>query len=372
MSSIAAIVRRFAPAYRSRFQDRLLPSHVAALQAIDRCRTAALGGHVATCPTCAVTRYQYHSCRHRHCPACQQDHTQRWLAQQQALLLPVPYFLVTFTVPAALRDLFRQHQRQLYQVLFRASATALQQLAADPRFLGGQIGLLGVLQTWTRDLRYHPHIHYLVPAVSQRADGQVVVKRGAAFLVPVKPLAILFRAKFRAALRQLTLADHVPTATWSQSWVVDCRPVGDGRTALTYLAPYVVRGPLANNRIVAATEDAVTFWYRDGTTKRRRTCTLRPDAFLHRFLQHVLPPGFVKVRRFGLFAPHHQPRLRQIRAMLALAHGVAADGSGQAQPAVTSVGGRPPTCPVCGRVMELRLLLPTSRSPPPQHSLATT
>ncbi len=293
MTTVADIVRRHAPAYRARYSHRLLPSHDHALHAMERCRTPALGGHVATCPTCAVTRYLYHSCRHRHCPTCQQVRTQRWLAQQQVLLLPVPYFLVTFTVPATLRELIRQHQRRLYTVLFRASATALQQLAADPRFLGGQIGLLGVLQTWTRDLRYHPHIHYLVPAVGQLAAGQVVVKRGAAFLVPVKPLGILFRAKVRAALRQLKLADQIPADTWAQSWVVDCRAVGDGHAALKYLAPYVVRGPLASNRIVAATDDAVTFWYRDGTTKRRRTCTVSPNEFLRRFLQHVLPKGFV-------------------------------------------------------------------------------
>ncbi|MDP9309710.1 MAG: transposase [Chloroflexota bacterium] len=293
MTTVADIVRRHAPAYRARYGDGLLPSHAAALRALERCRTSALGGHVATCATCAITRYRYHSCRHRHCPACQQDRTQIWLAQQQAFLLPVPYFLVTFTVPAFLRVLIRQHQRRLYSVLFRASATALQQLAADPRFLGGPIGLLGVLQTWTRDLRYHPHIHYLVPAVGQLPDGQVVVKPSAAFLVPVKPLGILFRAKFRAALRQLKLVDQVPSATWTQAWVVDCRPVGDGRAALKYLAPYVTRGPLTNSRIVAATHDAVTFWYRDGTTKRRRSCTVTPDEFLRRFLQHVLPKGFV-------------------------------------------------------------------------------
>ncbi len=260
---------------------------------MERCRTPALGGHIATCPTCAVTRYCYHSCRNRHGPTCQQDRTQTWLAQQQAFLLPVPYFLVTFTVPATLRNLIRQHQRQRSTLLFRASATALQHLAADPRFLGGPIGLLGVLQTWTRDLRYHPHIHYLVPAVGQLPDGQVVVKPSAAFLVPVQPLGILFRAEVRAALRQLKLADQSPAETWSQSWVVDCRLVGDGHAALKYLAPYVARGPLANNRIVAATDDAVTFWYRDGTTKRRRTCTVSPNEFLRRFLQHVLPKGFV-------------------------------------------------------------------------------
>jgi hypothetical protein len=159
MTTIADIFRQVGPAYRAPFRDRLLPSHHAAMPAIERCRTAALGGHVATCPRCATTRSCYHSCRNRHCPTCQHGQTQTWLAQQQALLLPVPSFLVTFTVPATLRALIRQHQRQIYALLFRASATALQQLTADPRFLGGQIGMLGVLQTWTRDLRYHPHIH---------------------------------------------------------------------------------------------------------------------------------------------------------------------------------------------------------------------
>ncbi len=293
MTTIADLVRRHAPAYRARYGDRLLPSHAAALRAIEGCRTPALGGHVAICPHCVTTRYRYHSCRNRHCPTCQQDRTQSWLAQQQVLLLPVTYFLVTFTVPATLRTVIRQHQRRLYNVLFRASATALQQLATDPRFLGGQIGLLGILQTWTRDLRYHPHIHYLVPAVGHLPDGQTVVSPSAAFLVPVKPLGILFRAKLRAALRQLKLAEQVPTETWTQAWVVDCRPVGNGQAALKYLAPYVVRGPLANNRIVGATDDSVTFCYRDGSTRHRRTCTVTPDEFLRRFLQHVLPKGFV-------------------------------------------------------------------------------
>ncbi len=364
MIMIADIVRRHALAYRDQFRSRLLPSHDHALRAMERCRTPALGGHVATCPTCAITRYQYHSCRHRHCPTCQQDRTQPWLAQQQALLLPVPYFLVTFTVPATLRDLFRQHQRRLYTVLFRTSATALQQLAADPRFLGGQMGMLGVLQTWTRDLHYHPHIHYLVPAVGHAPDGTTVLTPNPAFFVPVTPLGILFRAKFRAALRQFKLADQVPGETWAQPWVVDCRPVGDGHAALKYLAPYVARGPLSNNRIVTATDDGVTFWYRDGTTKRRHTCTLAPHEFLRRFLQHVLPKGFVKVRRFGLFSPRSKVVLGQIRALLVLTRSVT-DGRGPADPPVAARGPHVPTCPVCGRAMELRPLpSPCSRSPP--------
>src|SRR5206468_10799369 len=187
-------------------------------------------------PSCATTRYSYHSCKNRHCPRCQQDAAQAWLVRQQDLLLPVPYFLVTFTLPPALRDLARIYQRQLYQLLFRASAAALQQLAHDPRFLGGQIGLLGVLQTWTRDLRFHPHVHYLVPALGVAADGTVCRPRNPAFLVPVKALALLFRAKLRAALRQTELYAQVAPETWHQAWVVDCRAVGSGAAALKYLA----------------------------------------------------------------------------------------------------------------------------------------
>jgi hypothetical protein len=151
VTTLGEIFRRYGPAYREQRGRRLSASQRAAMAAIEHCRTEALGGHVYTCARCATVRYSYHSCRNRHCPTCQQGQSQAWLAQQQALLLPVPYFLVTFTLPAQLRLLARQHSRKLYTLLFRSSATALQQLAADPRFLGGQIGMVGVLQTWTRD-----------------------------------------------------------------------------------------------------------------------------------------------------------------------------------------------------------------------------
>jgi hypothetical protein len=186
------------------------------------------------------------------------------LTEQQALLLPVPYFLITFTLPAPLRAVARQHARTLYSLLFRASATALQHLAQDRRFFGGQLGMLGVLQTWTRDMRFHPHIHYLVPAVALAPDGALRQPRNPAFLLPAKPLAILFQAKLRAALRQTDLYQHIPRETWQQAWVVDCRAVGSGAAALTYLAPYIFRVALSNNRIVSVQDDRVTFRYRDG------------------------------------------------------------------------------------------------------------
>jgi len=186
MTTLGEIFRRYGPAYRARFGRSLSQSLLQALQAIAQCRTEALGGHVYTCASCQITRYSYHSCRNRHCPTGQQDATQAWLAEQQALLLPVPYFLVTFTLPFELRALARQQPETIYPLLFRTSAAALQQLAQDPRFLGGQMGMLGVLQTWTRDLRDHPHVHYLVPSLALAPDSKRWLVGKSDFLVHVK------------------------------------------------------------------------------------------------------------------------------------------------------------------------------------------
>jgi hypothetical protein len=255
MTTLGEIVRRYAAQYCAQQGDQLLPSQQAALSAIAQCRTASLGGHVYSCPDCGTVRYSYHSCRNRHCPLCGQGDAQRWLEQQHELLLPVPYFLITFTLPSELRTLAYRHQRQIYTLFFRASASALQQLAADPRFVGGKLGRLGVLQTWTRDLRYHPHIHYLVPAIGLASDGRLCRPRKAAFLVPVQALAVLFRAKLRVALRQTAYTTEIPAAVWTQPWVVDCREVGSGGAALKYLAPYIFRVALSNNRIVQLADD---------------------------------------------------------------------------------------------------------------------
>ncbi len=372
MPTVADIFRHYGPAYRAKFGAHIPAHHRTVMAAIEQCRTEALGGHVYTCPACATTRYSYHSCRNRHCPICQQGHTQTWLAQQQQLRLPVPYFLVTFTLPSELRAIARQHQRRVYALLFRSSATALQQLAADPRFAqgapGGQIGMLGVLQTWTRDLRYHPHIHYLVPGGALAPDGATWLTAKGRVLVHVKPLAKLFRGKVRAGLRQLGLETAVPSKTWSKPWVVDCRPVGRGQAALKYLAPYIFRVALSNNRIVSVANDEVTFRYRVGDTKKTKTCTLVAEKFIARFLQHVLPRGFVKVCYFGLFSPGKRQALAQVREKLA-----GATAAAQA-PAISGVTTSAPAeqdacpiirCPACGTRMELtQVLLPASRSPP--------
>jgi hypothetical protein len=372
MLTLGDIFRRYGPQYRARFGHQMSSEQHAAMHAIEACRTEALGGQVYSCPTCATTRYSYHSCRNRHCPRCQQDASQTWLAKQQDLLLPVPYFLVTFTLPSGLRTLARQQQRTIYSLLFRASAAALQQLAQDPRFLGGQIGMLSVLQTWTRDLRYHPHVHFLVPAIALMPDGTFRRGHNPAFLVPAKPLAILFRAKLRAALRQTELYQQVPSETWQQTWVVDCRSVGSGQAALKYLAPYIFRVALSNNRIERLADEKVTFRYIEAATGRTKHCTLGVHAFIGRFLQHVLPKGFVKVRYYGLFRVGNRRLLAQARALLAATR--SSETAPTPAPAPPDVPGKPDVlrCPSCGQPMQMVQLIPQRSRAPPAGSLGSS
>jgi hypothetical protein len=361
MTTLGEIFRRYGPSYQARFGATLSDSQKQAMLSIAQCRTEALGGQVFTCGSCGITRYSYHSCRNRHCPTCQQDATQGWLALQHDLLLPVPYFLVTFTLPAELRAVARLHAETIYALVFRTSAAALQQLAHDPRFLGGQIGMLGVLQTWTRDLRYHPHVHYLVPALALAPDGErwLVGKRD--FLVHVKPLAELFRAKFRAALGQTSLASQVSARVWRKPWVVDCRPVGSGAAALKYLAPYIFRIALSNNRIERLANDKVTFRYTDGKTGETKRATLAVDEFIGRYLAHVLPKGFVKVRYYGLLRVGKRQLLAQARNAVALRQGKVPAPLTIEQGAAPAVRPDVTRCPGCGQPMQLVQTLPAKR-----------
>jgi hypothetical protein len=364
MNTLADIVREYGPAYLEKYAERLLPSHRRALQDIAQCRTAALGGHVYSCDQCHVTHFQYHSCQNRHCPQCQHQQGQVWLDEQRAALLPVPYFMVTFTLPAAVRALARRHQVVIYNLLFRSSAEALQELAWDPRFVGGQMGMIGVLHTWGRNLSYHPHVHYLVPAggLSAKRDRWLPARRN--FLIPVKAVSRLFRAKFRDALKKAGLFDLVPSEVWQQSWVVHCKPVGTGERALRYLAPYIFRVAISNRRIVNVADGKVTFRYRASDTGISCLCTVTAEEFLHRFLQHVLPRGFVKVRYYGLFSPTLRHCLPVIRLWLG-----APEPQQASVPETDAASSLPlhpaPRCPTCGAplrwVQELR---PRSRCPP--------
>lgn len=379
---LADILREYGAAYRQKYTDRLLPSHRQAMRAIERCRTEALGGQVYHCATCGETRYSYHSCRpglttrtgNRHCPKCQHEQTEDWLELQRELLLPVPYFMLTFTLPSELRELASHNQKLIYTLLFRASAQAAQKLAQDPRYVGGQIGLVGVLHTWTRNLIFHPHVHYLAPGGGLSADGQTWLRAHHNFFLPVKALSKLFRTAFRRGLQKTALFEQIPAPVWHKDWVVHCKAVGNGQAALKYLAPYIHRVAISNRRLVSMEQrgsmetSQLTFSYRASDTGQLKLCTLSVECFLQRFLrlkgavtsQHVLPHGFVKVRYYGFFGATRRSRLAGLQQRLN-------SGSDPKQPDDTDRQTVQPEahpkilCPKCGQPMLFqRELLPNA------------
>jgi hypothetical protein len=362
---LADIFHQYGSAYRQKYADQILPSHRQAMHAIEQCRTEELGGQVYVCAACGETQYSYHSCRNRHCPKCQNEKAQEWLEEQRDLLLPVPYFMLTFTLPAALQEAARSQQTLFYNVLYRASAAAAQALARDPRFVGGQLGLVGVLHTWGRNLAYHPHIHYLVPAGGVASNTHSWLAARQDFLLPVKALSKIFRTKFRHILQKSDHFAQIPTKVWQQDWVVHCKPVGDGRTALKYLAPYIFRVAISNRRLVKLENGQVTFRYRATDTGQLKLCTLTAEEFIHRFLQHVLPKGFVKVRYFGFFAPGCRKHLIALHQQLIQEYPETVDVS-EAVPEPTDPISEPKLCcPSCGQTLRFqRTIQPTGRCPP--------
>jgi hypothetical protein len=324
MLRLADVMCRHGPDYVQRHAAALLPSHARAVRAITRCRTAALGGHVAECTQCSGRHVLYHSCRHRACPRCGHDTASRWLERQQSLLLPVQYFHVVFTLPSELRRVVRTHQRVLLSVLFRAAFESLSALCADPRYVGGQIGALAVLHTWTRTLEWHPHVHMLVPAGALAADGRTWLPpklRRKPFLVPVGALSDHFRGRFlslaRAALADAPERERL-SVPWRKRWVVFSKPAVQGaQRVLQYLGRYVHRTALTDKAILGCDERSVRVAYRDSGDGRSRCMTLPAQEFLRRFLQHVPARGLHRVRAFGLLHPAHRTTLRRLQLRLA-------------------------------------------------------
>ena len=325
MPSLADVVREHAPAYLARFGDAMLDSHARALGAITNCRTAALGAELAQCNHCGQSHLFFHSCRNRACPQCGLDTTERWIAKQRQNILPVPYFHVVFTLPAELRRLVRTHQRVLLDVLFVAAFESLSQLAADPNYLGANIGALAVLHTWTRTLEWHPHIHMLVPGGGLGPDGRTwktVHRPGRKdFLVPIRALAKLFRGRFLHLARRALPNVQFPEIPWGKSWIVYAKrsiKTGDSGpdTLLQYLARYVHRTALTDKRIDACDDKTVTFHYRDSRDGKRKRMQLPGAEFLRRFLQHVPPRGFHRVRAYGLLHPRHRHTLQRLQLLL--------------------------------------------------------
>jgi Putative transposase/Transposase zinc-binding domain len=361
--TVADVLRQYGPEYLERFGATMPAEHKKVLKTVMACRTGELGMVFYEWTSCGRTHAMGRSCGNRHCPSCQQDKTKAWLEAQTDRLLPCPYFLLTFTVPAALRGRIRGHQRIAYAALFEASSEAIKTLVANPRYVGAaEAGFFGVLHTWGRTLEYHPHVHYVVPGGGLSADGTQWLPSHAHFLVPVQALSILFRGKFRDALDRAGVLAQVDPAVWRQDWVVHSQAVGDGRASLKYLAPYVFRVAISDRRIVACDDGKVTYSYRKSGSNRWRTMTVDGPEFVRRFLQHVLPTGFQKVRHYGFLSPNSRMSLELVRWLIALYQGlVFALRNHLPQQAPARPGIR---CAVCGGPMIVVGFVPSTEPVP--------
>jgi hypothetical protein len=365
---VADIFRRRGPAWRESHAGHVSLGQLKVMSAIERCRTAALGGHVERCEACAHLRISYNSCRNRHCPKCQAVAAKEWLADRQAELLPVPYFHVVFTLPGPIADIAYQNKAIIYDLLVKAAAETLITIAADPKHLGARIGLTAVLHTWGSALTHHPHAHIIVPGGGFSLDGQRWIACRPGFFLSVRVLSRLFRRRFLEKLATAFAGGHLtffgdhaalvePTAFHAYlaalrhtEWVVySKRPFGGPDAVLAYLSRYTHRVAISNSRLIAFDGQRVTFKWKDYRAKggrRYKVMTLDADEFIRRFLIHVLPDGFHRIRHYGLFANANRvdniARARQLLGVLdPPSRGDARDGA---------VGNQKEgsTCPCCG------------------------
>src|SRR5215472_14039596 len=360
--------------------------HLKVVNAILRCRTAALGGHLDECSACGDRAISFNSCRNRHCPKCQANARDRWLEARRRDLLPVRYVHVVFTLPHQLASLALQNKREVYSLLFRAAADTLLQVAHDPHHLGAEIGFFGVLHTWNQQLLHHPHIHCVVPAGGLSPDHTRWIPAPNNFFLPVKVLSRVFRGKFVAGLRVLHAAGKVGfhgqladlqqpdvfavllRSLFHSDWVVySKRPFGGAEHALRYLGGYTHRVAISNHRLIALQDGCVTFRWRDSAHKnKKRRMSLPVEEFLRRFLLHVLPRGFVRIRHFGFFAHRRRASLLPLcRQLLAVPDEATTSASPQIRSMPCAHLWR---CPRCGGAMILRQRLTAAevrlRAPP--------
>ncbi len=380
---IADIFRAAGPAWRASHAGHISLAQLKVMSAIETCRTAALGGHIEGCEACGHRRIAYNSCRNRHCPKCQAAAARDWLAAREADLLPVGYFHVVFTVPAELADIAFNNKAVLYDLLFRAASETILTIAADRRHLGARIGITAVLHTWGSAMTHHPHIHMVVPGGGISLDGERWISSRPAFLLPVRVLSKLFRRLFLSRLHELHtegrlhfFGDQVElnerrtfqrylAPLRKKTWVVYAKPPFAGPEAvLAYLSRYTHRVAISNRRLISFDETDVTFRYKDyrrDGTERQRTMTLAADEFIRRFLLHVLPKGFHRIRHYGLLASAGR------KANIALARELlAAPAPAQLEEPAPPPDPRPP-CPCCGGrmvVIEIFQRAGQARAPP--------
>jgi ribosome modulation factor len=366
---VADIIRSAGNSFIERNRLHLGWQQLKVLRAIERCRTAALGGHLDRCTQCGYRAISFYSCRNRHCPKCQTNARNQWLAARQQELLSVPYWHVVFTLPHELAALALQNKKTIYNLLFQTSAATLLEIAADPAHLGAEIGFLSVLHTWGQNLQAHPHIHCVVPAGGLSPDHTHWIDARTSFLLPVKVLSRVFRGKFVSGLNRLfrrhKLSFFGNLQQWSdsrafraflrslfrQDWVVYAkRPFGGPEHVLQYLARYTHRVAISNHRLVSFADGHVTFRWKDyAHGNKQRMMTLNTDEFLRRFLLHVLPRGFIRIRHFGFLAARRRGNLVPLCRTLLQPR----------QPSSSTIPAAPPSavpawrCPCCGGPMAI-------------------
>ena len=364
---VADIFRRHGPAWRRANAGRVSLGQFKVMSAIENCRTAALGGHVARCEDCSHTQIAYNSCRNRHCPKCQGAAAKEWLAEREADLLPVPYYHVVFTLPAAISDIAYQNKAVIYDILFKASAEALATIAADPKHLGARNGVTSVLHTWGSAMTHHPHVHMIVPGGGISLDGKRWVSCRPGFFLAVRVLSRLFRRLFLEKLAAVhsqlqffgnhaALADVRAFATYlaplrKAEWVVYAkRPFGGPQAVLAYLSRYTHRVAIANSRLIALDDNGVTFRWKDYRIEGRdryKTMTLATNEFIRRFLIHMLPDGFHRIRHYGLFASSKRAEnIARARQLLAVPKPQSENAAADADSNEPQTPAHP--CPCCG------------------------
>lgn len=378
---VADIFRCYGPEYR---KDHEMPlRHLRAMRAIEICRTARLGGHVEQCDHCGHLRISYNSCRNRHCPKCQCLDKERWLEARKKDLLATEYFHIVFTIPETLRSLALRNQKVLYNILFKAASESIKELAKDPNYLGAEVGFIAILHTWSQTLTDHPHLHCIVTGGGLSADGKKWIPCKNSFFIPVKVLSELFRGKFLGYLKEAKenkklifpgQISHLKedrsfkamlNTLYDQHWVVYCKPpFSNAETVLEYLGRYTHRVAISNDRLIKIEGKQVTFQYRDRKENDRvKLMTLDASEFIRRFLLHILPDGFVKIRHYGILSNrNHKTKLHLCKQLLGVEHLREYDEKEKEswQDLLARITGSDPgICPRCGKgKMVLKELLP--------------
>lgn len=360
MNTIQKIFQDHADSYLACYGERMPANHRKAISAITECRTGQRGYHVFGCENCGTHSFANSSCGSRNCPVCQNEKAAEWVQRQQERLLPCSYFLATFTVPEELRRVIRSNQRAAYTALFKCASESLKTLEADRRFVGCNIaGFFGVLHTWGNKLQHHPHLHFVIPGGGLSKDRSEWISADGDFLVHVRALSKMFRGRMEKAFKKAGLYKDTSRSVWSRDWNVHCEHVGDGRHVMKYLGRYVFRVAVSESRIDSYDGEYVTIRYRKGKSGRMRRMKLNVFEFMRRYLQHVLPVGFMKVRHYGFLSHNFSISIQKIREMICVLYEILRDRFKETEKPEKI---KPKRCPVCGKQMQWVAFIPRNGS----------